>query len=1421
MQKFAKSILNYFAAYTETRFNFKKKTDYIWTDNSFTVDFSVFPEFQKNIIQSLKDGKRFEFAIRKGEYSISLDIKQLKSELLATINKKYSIDALNAIIREQNEKSSSITDETEKQKHVFQESTRKYNLVFRDEIKNVLTSIQKEKIEKIKDEFRIIDLPLSTLNTYVLEQEVYDQLQRLSRQTREPDEYIQKTKDLISNISFDLTMYDLYSLLQRFVPQLSVGGSLYLFFHEMKQILELEDGVRENKYPIFMIETELDEKNDNIIVRSAKDIVVINTPAINSFGFDNVLTTPRAARFVDAAGYLYSVEKHLQNTYNIYEEFLLTQSFRPLSALNKPGIRFRIGLQIVQNENRKLVDYSELITHIDAGLGDKFIDFTKTYISGNVKNTTDEVDRSFKAEYPRKTANYLLSTIPIKLNENQKRIMTALQNQNNKIIVVDGPPGTGKSHTIAAIVYWANEHNKSIVITSHKKAALDVLDRMLTDKFKGLHPMSKPSIIRLSENEESINSVRNALSGPAIAAATNRTNQFNEEAVEKDHKKYFEQLELQVKEYWKRSEQYQKNIGLLMQYETLKASLVEMAVVSEDYSPIQGENGICIDFDETKKLIDELTFNCPIKVSIDQIKYLFETKENIGQLMNACNVMNRMNVEVDPDAIMPCQAKDMEAFRSIIDNIKGLVKDSSKIFEPKQCKYRFSVWLKAAVLRKNDHQNMLLDITDKLNGLEYVAIIGNISLIIGKGKNELSLSEVMSAIKKLDGIEKYVESFRIIKPFANQYGIDPTETAKIYKLLKLGEVLNEKYPRSVLNDLNCLKTCYCGLLQKINIEFDDVRTLKNLFTGGRKSEEVLEFVKLDCRLTDLSQIKKPDQAIIEEYYHALHKQLENVNDKRLKNLNNKTGDIERILVAIKAGKRLKEEELKVILENISCVISEPDLISKYFPMKEDSIDLLVIDEASQVSIADSISLILRAKQVVVFGDEFQYGAVSAVNVNQKYSKEYFREILNGYEDDYRAHIEDVDKNKISDEASKNVEDEDLFVEPLYKPEEGTKDWLKTFSIRTSTLNFAKALRNYGASLDVHFRSFPEIIEYSNETFYRKSSIPLIVNRIRTKPISEVLRFISVQTQGNSGQNVNYDEIDAVKNDILNILNNGFKGTIGIITSFREQKSKMEEVLRKDLPNYQALRKDNKLEIWFVGDVQGEERDIVYYSFVEDNKIGNADLRTIYPTIGGTADNIRSLKMQRLNVGFSRAKDTMVFIHSMDIGQYSNSRLGDALKLYKQLAETTKDNYIKDEAIFGSPAEKNLYALLTQTEFYRKNVSKIMIVPQFPIGEYIQRIYHRYMPKFRVDFLVTLADGGKEQSLILEYDGVEFHTKNPEIVTKYNFTQEYLEYDIQRQLELESYGYRFLRINKFTLRPKDKAQTKVDVLNNLLTECFNK
>ncbi len=142
------------------------------------------------------------------------------------------------------------------------------------------------------------------------------------------------------------------------------------------------------------------------------------------------------------------------------------------------------------------------------------------------------------------------------------------------------------------------------------------------------------------------------------------------------------------------------------------------------------------------------------------------------------------------------------------------------------------------------------------------------------------------------------------------------------------------------------------------------------------------------------------------------------------------------------------------------------------------------------------------------------------------------------------------------------------------------------------------------------------------------------------------------------------------------------------------------------------------------------------------------------------------------------------------------------------------------AIFESPPEKDLYNLLISTNFVKTHKEHVKIIPQFKIGEYIKAEYAKQIPKYRVDFLMTFSKGGKEQALILEYDGVEYHTKNPDIVTKHNFSQEYLDYDVCRQIEFESYGYRFLRLNKFNLRPEQDGETKTDVLDRFLRKTFD-
>jgi len=1428
MKKFTKGLLNYFAAYSETRFQFSTKVGYKWSDDHLSADFSVFADFQKFLLEIIKQKKQLSVTVKPGDYKINISQDEFKRHLLERLNGDYDVRFVKVCVQQAKERLSElnsgktivvgpngVTGEAPNKnfdRATFLEGLRQFNLSFRSVIEQMLLEMQQQKQTEIHAQIPAQALPPTTFNPKIVVQDMFDAFKAAIETSKDEEAFHAAIKDIISGKSFDLVMYDLYATIRK-ACQFSSMGRIYLFFHEISGLRK--DGNPSDKHPIFLIEVNIDERESEVALYSEHGIVLINTSAVNSFPFETVMTIPRAARLEEAADYLWGVERFFQTAYSVFNPFLLEYGFKSLVHDERPSLSYRIGLQVVTKEDRRLFDYSELITRIDAGQGGKLLDFIKTYVSGNVENTTNEVDRTYKARYPKGSASSILSSIPLPLNQAQRRILLALENAKNKIVVVDGPPGTGKSHSIAAITYWANQQGKSVVITSHKKAALDVLDRMLTDKFRSLHPKAKPPVLRLSDDQTGMNTFQNTLTAPVISSATTRVNNFNQAAVDKDIARASQVVESQVAAFYKAASCYAESLPLLLRMEQLSGELYSAGIL-KDNSLIPASLGKGFNLGKLQAFFLDLA-RFPIReLSYDQLTALWNRKDYIDKAMQTCLAIDKLSLR--PSAVLSCAVHAtpaLDSFGRLIEKVSGCIPKTTQIFSV-GAQESETVVFKIKCLFNKSRRIEFQSALKELSGLEYDSIVCDITKLIGKEKQVVTIVDLHKGLFVLRRIQERRSEIESLSVFAESvfYPLEPV--AGLYQFLKSVHPILQIINEESLDALKTIHNSYGSVFNDAGINTKDMIALAVAYRQDSRASKILEYIDVSYRLAACGNVTAPEPKIINEYYEAVHKNLAHANDTRIKNLNNHSTDIERILVSLRSGKRLRLEEIKILLSNMPCIIAEPSLISQYFPMEDDLIDVVVIDEASQVSIADSISVMLRAKQVVVFGDELQYGAVSAQNVNALYAREYFKDILENYREEYHVTVSDEKLNQIADDvAHEPDEDEEGVLPVFYKPEEGTVDWLKTFNIRTSTLSFARALRNYSVSLDTHFRSFPEIIDYSNEFFYKKSQIPLTVNRIRTKPIGEVLRFIEVKTQGNSGTNVNLDEIDAIKNDITQLIANGFKGSIGIITSFREQQARMQEILRKELSNYHVLERDHKLTIWFVGDVQGEERDIVYYSFVEDKKIGNSSLRSIYPVIGGAADDIRKLKMQRLNVGFSRAKDTMVFVYSMPLTEYFDTRLGEALKHYAGLRENTIDNFISDESVFGSPAEKDLYALIVSTNFYRLYRGNIRLIAQFPIGEYIEERFHKYIPKYRVDFLLTLSAKGKERSLIIEYDGVEYHTKNPEIVTAHNFSQEYIEYDIDRQLNLESYGYKFLRINKFTLLPKAPGQTKTDILNSLL------
>jgi len=220
-----------------------------------------------------------------------------------------------------------------------------------------------------------------------------------------------------------------------------------------------------------------------------------------------------------------------------------------------------------------------------------------------------------------------------------------------------------------------------------------------------------------------------------------------------------------------------------------------------------------------------------------------------------------------------------------------------------------------------------------------------------------------------------------------------------------------------------------------------------------------------------------------------------------------------------------------------------------------------------------------------------------------------------------------------------------------------------------------------------------------------------------------------------------------------------------------------------------------LKVFSFDTCQGEERDIIIYSMVATRE--RDVLNYIFPVqLGVNEDENDNLKAQRLNVGFSRAKEGMIFVLSKEPEEFKGT-IGQALMHFKRILNerTLAEDADTDP---NSPMEKKLLGWLKATSFLQMEDERIELIAQFPIGDYLRQLDPLYRhPAYKTDFLLRHL-GHELTNVIIEYDGFEHHFVSRERVNGATYDRYYKPEDVERQFVLESYGYRFLRVNRFNL-----------------------
>jgi len=276
----------------------------------------------------------------------------------------------------------------------------------------------------------------------------------------------------------------------------------------------------------------------------------------------------------------------------------------------------------------------------------------------------------------------------------------------------------------------------------------------------------------------------------------------------------------------------------------------------------------------------------------------------------------------------------------------------------------------------------------------------------------------------------------------------------------------------------------------------------------------------------------------------------------------------------------------------------PLAIAQYIKKGTVEFDLCIIDEASQMTVENSIGAILRSKQVMIVGD-----------TNQLPPTSFFKKMLDDNDD----------------------VDDDLKIK-----EESILD--KANSVLTKR------------QLRWHYRSrHSGLIAYSNKNVYDDKLIVFpSANEGNTNPNMGV-KLVRTKSSYKSG--VNKFEIDAVVQHVLKFMKEHSDRSLGVVALNKAQAGLIEQEIEHARYKHRHVQdyferweiENDGLESFFVKNlenVQGDERDVIYISTVYGATAeGERPAQRFGPINGITGK-------RRLNVLFSRAKEQIVTFSSM-------------------------------------------------------------------------------------------------------------------------------------------------------------------------------
>ena len=1339
------------------------------------IDLSKYEKFNTYIKKLINKDTNFQnpITIKKGEYSVKLN--NTAQDLIKKLVKKIDEKDIEKIVNLANKtiKEFSVTHRN-KADEAYDQIV---DIVKKDLIKIVIQPIS-EKIEPLigsQSNFELESLWTVEQNISEL---ILDPLVEgipsifndiLADKKNKPKEQIAElfNKQDIANslLSYfeNIQVKDLYYDLQEIVNSRKNldKKEIYLYFSEIE--------IERKRFPLFYTQIEVKEfSSESKFEVSFSNELFVNKNAIK-YSFDVLKKDQKLVEIFNEERKIYISEQEnlsekLNNIINsIIPKLRLEGTIdltNPLAQTSK-SINFVISnncsICVFDKSDEALInDFEDILTKISEGEDSEVVELFKSIIADFLMNEPEVINETLEDSWDGMSVNERLNyTSPIPLNPEQLKILKALNNEKCKYVVVEGPPGTGKSHTISAIAFDYVLNGKSILILSDTREALDVVENKINDtldKVRGENPLQNP-ILRLGKMGNTYNKIL-AKSSIDNIRTFHRAQKNGINEISKDIKDISDVINDRVK------------------------------IETDHYQYI--DKNKFEEFFEIQKLVspkDLFLDPISLKESIKKLSFIPHEDFNLNFFIDKLHEVEEIEDLTESYKDLWGGKKDLENFIDYLEHLKVIndyLKKNKGNFKSLHFFQKPSVnnlgKLKSIIDEYEEMKSGFLGTMFKNPRIEHLS---------DKAKSTVGIKKNVNLKLDDDKIKYVYQEYQILKDHCKKYDFD-----KICKIILNCETLDS------IEDLCKNAYKYYSFFKVLEL---DTLNIKNISINPKNIDSIFENIFAQIETEKKEAIKKYYE--MEEFfsnsfnikerfdYTSLMKKLQSLNTSKMTNIlderiikfydTNRNNAIT-LSKIIRSKQKFPKNQFSKLKGAFPCIISSVRDFAEYIQLDKDMFDLIIIDEASQVSIAQAFPALIRAKKILVLGDKKQFSNL------QSYQAATL--VNNARLNDLRK----VFKSNISKESDALTR-------------------LETFNVKTSILDFFQSIANFDTRLKKHFRGYPEHIEYCSKTFYNSD---LQAIRMRIRPINEIIKFEYLDFFSEEDGNYNKKETQVIIKHLERIKDQKKIQSVGIITPFSDQQKYLTTQISKH-PDRDYFFEKLKLKIMTFDTCQGEEREIVFYSMVACNKKNK--LNTIFPVDLSNKDleETGDKKAQRLNVGFSRVQEVMHIIHSRPLEKI-DGEIGNALRYIKNLAAEEKLPS-KEELDPNSPMEIKVLEWFKKTNFYLENKKNVELKAQFEIGKYLKQLDADYNhPSFVTDFLVIFSTEDGPKQVIIEYDGLKDHFDNQELITDENFDEFYTTAHYEREKALETYGYNFIRLNKF-----NTSDDPIKFLDKKLKEVFSK